>query len=73
MASQSAIAEGASVVTADQINYHQKMFSHPSYRFTPQFSNTFEQPIVLGASQVPVTINIPPEVSNLGQSYLVLC
>lgn len=71
MASQSAIAEGASVVTADQINYHQKMFSHPSYRFTPQFSNTFGQPIVLGSSQVPVTINLAPEVFNLAQSYLV--
>jgi len=71
MASQSAIAEGNGVVTADQINYHQKMFSHPSYKFEPQFSNTFGQPIVLGASQTPSTINIPPEVFNLSQSYLL--
>ena len=71
MASQSATAEGASVVTADQINYQQKMFSHPNYRFEPQFANTFGQPIVLGASQTPVTINIPPEVINLSQSYLL--
>lgn len=71
MASQSAIAEGGSVVTADQINYDQKMFSHPSYRFEPQFSNTFGQSIVLGTSQTPVTINIPPEVFNLSQSYLL--
>lgn len=71
MASPQAIAEGGGVVTADQINYHQKMFSHPSYRFEPQFSNTFGQPIVLGSSQVPVTINLPPEVFNLSQSYLL--
>ena len=30
MASPEAIAQGRSVVTADQINYEQKMFSHPS-------------------------------------------
>lgn len=70
MASQSAIAEGGSVVTADQINYQQKMFSHPSYRFEPQFPNTFGQTISLGASQTPVTINVPPEVFNLAQSYI---
>lgn len=70
MASQSAIAEGGSVVTADQINYQQKMFSHPSYRFEPQFPNTFGQPINLTTSQTPVTINIPPEVFNLAQSSL---
>ena len=51
MASQSAISEAGSVVTADQINYEQKMFSHPSYRFDPQFSNTFGQAIILGSSQ----------------------
>ena len=28
MASPEAIAQGGSVVTADQINYEQKMFSH---------------------------------------------
>ncbi len=71
MASESAIAEGANVVTSDQINYHQKMFSHPSYRYSPQFSNTFGQPIVLGTSQTPVTVNIPPEVFNLAQSYIM--
>ena len=71
MASESAIAEGSSVVTSDQINYHQKMFSHPSYRFPPQFSNTFGQPVVLGTSQTPVTVNIPPEVFNLAQSSLL--
>src|SRR4051812_44588533 len=70
MASESAIAEGNNVVTADQINYQQKMFSHQNYKFEPQFPNTFGQNIILGVSQVPVTINIPPEVFNLGQSYL---
>lgn len=72
MASQSAIAEGSSVVTADQINYQQKMFSHPSYRFEPQYPNTFGQPIILGASQTPVTINIPPEVFNWAQTDLLM-
>ena len=73
MASQSAIGESGSgsVVTSDQINYHQKMFSHPSYKFEPQFSNTFGQPLVLGSSQTPSTINIPPEVFNLSQSFLL--
>ncbi len=71
MASQSAIAEGGSVVTADQINYDQKMFSHPSYRFEPQFPNTFGQTISLGSSQTPVVINIPPVVFNLSQSLLL--
>ena len=71
MASQSAIAEGDSVVTADQINYNQNMFYHPSYRFTPIFGNSFGQPIVLGSSQVPQTLNLPPEVFNLAQSYLL--
>ncbi len=70
MASQSAIATGGSVVSADQITYEQKMFSHPSYKFEPQFPNTFGQAITLGSSQIPVTINIPPEVLNLAQSYL---
>ncbi len=36
MASESAIAEGPSVVTSDQINYHQKMFSHPSNTYLGQ-------------------------------------
>ncbi len=70
MASQSAIAEGQGIVSADQINYAQKIFSHPSYRHQAQFSNTFGQAINLGASQTPVTINIPPTVFNMAQSYL---
>jgi len=70
MASQSAIAEGNSVVTSNEINYEQKLFSHPTYKFSPQFPNTFGAAISLGTSQTPVTINIPPEVFNLSQSYL---
>ena len=69
MASESAIAEGS---TADQINYQQKRFSHPSYKFEPQYPNTFGQPIVVGASQTPVTINVPPEVFNMSQSDLLM-
>ena len=69
--SQSTADDDGNVVTASQIDYKQSMYSHPSYKFCPQFSNTFGQPIVLGSSQVPVTINIPPEVFNLSQSYLM--
>ncbi|HRP37573.1 MAG TPA: hypothetical protein PLS50_07235, partial [Candidatus Dojkabacteria bacterium] len=58
------------VVTASQIDYKQNMFSHPSYKFEPQFPNTFGQSISLGTSQTPVTINIPPEVFNLPESIL---
>lgn len=47
------------------------MFSHPDYKFEPQFPNTFGQAISLGASQTPVTINIPPVVFNLAQSMLL--
>ena len=71
MASQSAIAQSGSVVTADQINYQQKMFSHPDYKFELQQPNTYGQDIVLGVSQTPVTINIPPNVFNLSQSQLL--
>lgn len=71
MASPEAIAQGGSVVTADQINYEQKMFSHPSYKYEPQFPNTFGQTISLGSSQTPVTINIPPEVFNLSQTQML--
>jgi len=69
--SQSVNADSGAVVTASQIDYKQSMYSHPSYRFEPQFSNTFGQTISLGSSQTPVTINIPPEVFNLAQSYLL--
>ncbi len=71
MASPEAIGSAGDIVRSDQINYEQKMFSHPSYRYEPQFSNTFGQTIALGASQSPVTINVPPEVFNLSQSYLL--
>lgn len=71
MASPEAIASGGSVVTADSINYEQKMYSHPSYRFEPQFPNTFGQTISLGSSQTPSTINIPPEVFNWYYSNLL--
>lgn len=71
MASQSAIAEGGVYVSADQINYEQKLFSHPSYKFEPQFPNTFGQTISLSSSsQTPVTITIPPEVFNLSESLV---
>ena len=68
--SQSVNADSGEIVRSSQIDYKQSMYSHPSYRFEPQFPNTFGQSIVLGSSQTPVTINIPPEVFNLAQSYL---
>lgn len=76
MASQSAIAtphllDGKPVVSADSLNYRQKEFSHSSYRFNPQYSNTFGANVNLSASQTPVTINIPPEVFNLSESFLM--
>ena len=70
MASLSAIGESGAVVSADSINYEQKLFSHPSYRFEIQFPNTFGQAISLTTSQTPVTINIPPQVFNWSHSYL---
>ena len=58
------------VARASQIDYKQSMFSHPSYKFAPQYPNTFGQAISLGTSQTPVTINIPPTVFNLSESIL---
>lgn len=58
------------VVTASQIDYKQDMFSHPEYKFEPQFPNTFGQTIALGTSQTPVTINVPPVVFNYSPSIL---
>jgi hypothetical protein len=70
-ASQSAIAEGGSIVTADAMNFQQKMYSHPTYVYNPQYPNTFGQAIYITAGQTPSTINIPPEVIYLSKSYLV--
>ena len=70
MASLSAIAEGGSVVTADQINYKQKMFSHPDYKFELQQPNTYGQDIVLGVSQTQETINyLLMFLTDLNHSY----
>ena len=71
MASQSAIAEGGSIVSSDQISYQQKLYSHPSYVFDPLYPNTFGQAINLSTnSQVPVVIQIPTDVFNFSQSML---
>src|SRR4051794_26944527 len=64
-------SDSGSIVSASQVDYKQSLYSHPSYKFEPQYSNTYGQPIVLGASTVPVTINLPPEVFNLSQSYFL--
>src|SRR5690606_32708457 len=64
------IVESGTVVTADQINYSQSMFSHPSYKFEPQYPKTFGQTIAITTSQTPVNISIPPVVFILSQSFL---
>ena len=69
--SQTVNADSGPVITSSQIDYKQSMYSHPSYRMSPQISNTFAQPIILGASPTPVTVNIPPEVLNLSQSSIL--
>jgi hypothetical protein len=67
---QVAKSDGA-MADAKQIDYNaQKFFRHPSYRYMPQYPNTFGQPINLGSSQIASTVNLPPEVFNLSQSYL---
>ena len=50
MASQSAIAQGHEVVIADQLNYNQKLYSHPEYKFVAQVPQTNGQPITLSTS-----------------------
>ena len=70
MASESAIAEGSTVVSSDEINFHQKLYSHPSYNYNAQNPNNFGQPITLGVSQTPITINIPPDCYNIGLAKL---
>ena len=56
MASQSAIGQGVDVVTSDSLIYKQRLFSHPDYKFEPQNSNTYGQPISLGANVTPVLL-----------------
>lgn len=69
--SQVAKSDGISA-DAKQIDYSaQKIYRHPSYRYMPQYPNTFGQAISLGSSQVASTVNLPPEVFNLAESYLV--
>jgi hypothetical protein len=70
MASQSSIAESSNIVTSDELNYDQKLFSHSQTKYNAQFPNTFGQAISLGASQTPVTINIGPNVFNMGEAIL---
>ncbi len=72
MASESAQAEGemSNIATSDQINYKQRLFSHPQYALAPQFSNTFGQAVQLTTGQTPVTIIVPPECFNLSESHL---
>ena len=66
MASSEAIAESRNgVVSSDCISYSQSLFSHPIYKLVPAFPNNFGAPINLGTSQIPVVVNISPEVINL--------
>src|SRR5688500_10007267 len=71
MASEAAIAESNNgVVSSDSISYKQSLFSHPTYKLVPQFPNTKGAAISLGASTIPVVINVSPEVINLSHCYL---
>src|SRR4051812_33031702 len=70
MATEKEQATGSSIVTAKQIDYHQKVFSHPTYQFQTVYPNTFGTPIPLDASQNICTMVLPPEVFNLSESYL---
>lgn len=71
MASQNAISKGDSIVTSSQIDYDQKMFSHPDYKFQLVPPNNFGQPITLGTSRVPIVFNIPAEVFNWAPTELL--
>ena len=63
MASSEAIAESRNgVVSSDSISYSQSLFSHPIYKLVPAFPNNFGAPINLGTTQIPVVVNISPEV-----------
>src|SRR5580698_9155983 len=72
MATEAQVAKGADkeTVTSKTLDYQQKYFRHSTYNYTPQFPNTYGQPIALGTSQNNSVIAIPPEVFNLSRSYL---
>jgi hypothetical protein len=70
MASQSAIAEGQGYVVSEELDFAQKAYSHSTFKYNPQFPNNFGADIVLGTSQTPIVINIPPECYNMGNAYL---
>lgn len=59
------------MVTSDSLNYKQRLFSHPDYKFEPQNSNTYGQTISLGANITPVVINIPNVVHNWAYTNLL--
>ena len=59
------------MVVSDSINYKQRLFSHPDYKYEPQNSNSYGQPISLGANITPVVINIPNVVHNWAHTNLL--
>ena len=69
-ATQAEIAMGDTVVRASQFDISQKLFDGPSYKFNQQNPNTYGQPISLTAGNAITTINVPPEVYNLGITLL---
>lgn len=50
--------------------YEQKALVHGLRQFQQVFSTQFSQSVPINSSQTPVTLNLPPEVFNLSESYL---
>lgn len=71
MASQSAMATNGKVVSAEQLDFEQKMFSHPDYQFQLVAPNNFGNDITLASNRVPVTFNIPDDVFNWDPTELM--
>ena len=50
---------GSETVIAEQLDYHQKHFAHPTYKYNAQFSNTFGLSIsVYQTHQSPSTYHL---------------
>lgn len=64
MASQASLGSSDAIVQSDELNYKQRMFSHPEYKLQFVPPNTYGAPIVLGTSTVPIQFNIPASVFN---------
>jgi len=70
--SEVGLAAHSNVVTAEQQDYSQRLYSHGSYRYQTVFPNTFGTTISIQSGQNPVTLQLPIECFNLSQSYLFM-